>query len=92
MCAFLFQASIFDGLGTGFLRMLSMNIKAMLYLPQQIIITRGDIGHQMFFIHRGEVEVILLDQIVCIVCPGFRWCLCHRTLSKEDTIYRRPKT
>ena len=51
------QAPIFEGLGEGFLRMLSLNIKPMLYLPTQIIITRGDVGHQMFFIHRGEVEV-----------------------------------
>ena len=51
------QAPIFDGLGEGFLRMLSLNIKPMLYLPKQIIITRGDVGHSMFFIHRGEVEV-----------------------------------
>ena len=38
--------------------MLSMVIKPMLFLPTQIIETRGDIGKQMIYIHKGEVEVL----------------------------------
>ena len=38
--------------------MLSMVIKPMLFLPRQIIETRGDIGKQMIYIHKGEVEVL----------------------------------
>ena len=55
----LLQAHLFDGVETGFLRAMSTRIKTILYLPKQIIINRGDIGHQMYFVHKGEVEVSL---------------------------------
>lgn len=51
--------------------MLARNIKTKLFLPKQIIITRGDIGHQMFFVHKGEVEVSAIK------------CLAEYTLSPE---------
>ena len=40
------------------MRMLSLVVKHMLYLPAQVIIKHGDIGHYMYFITKGEVEVI----------------------------------
>ncbi len=52
-----FQADIFKGFGDGILRMLSLNIQHRLFLPNQIIIKRGDVGTQMYFIHKGAVEV-----------------------------------
>ena len=48
--------------------MLSLVVKHMLYLPSQIIINKGDIGHHMYFIRKGEVEVCVLeveDRSVC---------------------------
>ena len=43
------------------MRMLSLVVKHMLYLPSQIIINKGDIGHHMYFIRKGEVEVCVLE-------------------------------
>ena len=51
------QANIFEGADKGFLRAISRRIKTALFLPGQIIVTRGDIGHQMYFVHKGDVEV-----------------------------------
>ena len=59
------------------MRMLSLAVKHMLYLPQQVkwhhkifvqfanylfflqvILNKGDIGHHMYFISMGEVEIL----------------------------------
>ena len=40
------------------MRMLCMCIKPKLFLPHQIVVTRGDVGHEMYFIHSGEVDVL----------------------------------
>ena len=52
-----FKAPMFQGLSDGFLRMLSLEIKPSLYLPQQKIADRNEICHDMYFIQRGEIEV-----------------------------------
>ncbi|XP_033108885.1 uncharacterized protein LOC117110323 isoform X2 [Anneissia japonica] len=55
------KAPMFKNLSEGFLRMLSLEIKPSLYLPKQIIAVRNEICHTMFFIHRGEAEVLSPD-------------------------------
>ncbi|XP_014676533.1 PREDICTED: cyclic nucleotide-gated cation channel alpha-3-like [Priapulus caudatus] len=52
------KASIFKDIDEGFLRMLSLNIHQQLYLPGQVIISRGDTAHSLFFVHRGTLEVL----------------------------------
>ena len=48
---------MFKNTPLGFVRMLSTSVKHMLYLPNQVIVNKGDIGHEMYFIHKGRVEV-----------------------------------
>ncbi|XP_077978719.1 uncharacterized protein LOC144434138 [Glandiceps talaboti] len=55
------KAPMFKSMNEGFLRMLSLQIKPSLYLPKQTIANRGEIGHNMYFVHRGEVEVLSED-------------------------------
>lgn len=57
LIAFRPQAPMFKGLSDGFLRMLSLEIKPALYLPNQIIASRNEICHNMYYIQRGKVEV-----------------------------------
>ena len=71
-----FQAPLFKGLDKGFLRMLSLSIKNILCLPNQIIIKRGDIGKHMYYIHRGEVEV---GHINIIKADRKSWCESYKT-------------
>ena len=42
------------------MRMLSLVVRHMLYLPSQIILNKGDIGHHMYYVTKGEVEVLVL--------------------------------
>ncbi|XP_071795542.1 uncharacterized protein [Asterias amurensis] len=55
------KAPMFKGMSEGFMRMLSLEIKPSLYLPGQIIAIRNEICHNMYFIQRGEVEVLSPD-------------------------------
>ncbi len=41
----------------GFKRMLSMSIKSTTYSPGQIVFKENDIGHALYYIRRGAVEV-----------------------------------
>ncbi|KAJ7372504.1 hypothetical protein OS493_019013 [Desmophyllum pertusum] len=52
------KAPLFRGLNPGFKRMLSLVIKPVFYMPNQIIASKGDIGHHMFYIHRGRAEIL----------------------------------
>ncbi|XP_022094111.1 uncharacterized protein LOC110981133 isoform X3 [Acanthaster planci] len=52
------KAPMFKGMSEGFMRMLSLEIKPSLYLPGQMIAYRNEICHNMYFIQRGEVEVL----------------------------------
>ncbi|XP_070566365.1 uncharacterized protein [Ptychodera flava] len=61
------KAPMFKSMNEGFLRMLSLVIKPSLYLPNQTIANRGEIGHSMYFIHRGEVEVLSEDDDECAI-------------------------
>ena len=51
------QAPLFHNVDSGFMRMLSLVIDPVFYLPGQIIASKGEIGHHMFYIHRGKAEV-----------------------------------
>ncbi|XP_022782902.1 cyclic nucleotide-gated cation channel alpha-3-like [Stylophora pistillata] len=52
------KAPLFRGLNPGFRRMLSLVIRPVFYMPNQIIANKGDIGHHMFYIHRGRAEIL----------------------------------
>lgn len=53
----LYQSELFQDIPKGCLRMLSTVVKPMLYLPNQVIINKGDMPQNLCFIHKGVVEV-----------------------------------
>ena len=55
------KVPLFKNSDDGFMRMLSLVIKPYLYLPKEYIVQKGDIGKEMFIIHRGVVEVVSDD-------------------------------
>ncbi|RMX52129.1 hypothetical protein pdam_00015157 [Pocillopora damicornis] len=52
------QVPLFEGTEIGFLKMLSMKVKPVYFLAKEYIVRKGDIGQEMYFIHRGTVEVV----------------------------------
>lgn len=49
---------LFQGYELGFTKMLSLYIKPHLCPKGEYIVRKGDIGQEMFFIHKGTVEVV----------------------------------
>lgn len=46
--------------------MLSLKMKQKVYLPDQIVASRGEIGHEMFYIHHGELEVVFIHKVLSL--------------------------
>ncbi|XP_064635102.1 uncharacterized protein LOC135492519 [Lineus longissimus] len=81
------KAPIFKDLDVGFIRQLSMKIKPALCLPHQFLVNRGDIGQQMYYIHRGEVEILGEDDesVVAKLAKG-------RIIGEINLIHSLPRT
>lgn len=56
------QSKILSDLEEEFLRMMSTKLVYMLCLPGEIVVRSGDAGHTMFFVHKGELEVLADDE------------------------------
>ena len=52
------KAHLFDEIEDSFVRLVTTRIHPVLYLPGQLVLTRGEVGHHMFFVQKGEVEVL----------------------------------
>ncbi|XP_068721829.1 uncharacterized protein [Montipora capricornis] len=49
---------LFQGTEIGFLRMLAMKFKPVYFLSKEYVVRQGDMGQEMYFVHRGLVEVV----------------------------------
>eukprot|EP00795_Rhopilema_esculentum_P016683 gene16683-8125_t len=58
---------------TGFLYELVLRLRIQLFLPGDYICRKGDVGHEMYIIHRGKVEVVSADgcAVYATLEPGF---------------------
>ncbi|KAK2186675.1 hypothetical protein NP493_192g03088 [Ridgeia piscesae] len=52
------KSFLFKDLCRGFLRMIALKIKPILFLKYQVIVRRGDVKRQMVYIHRGMLQVL----------------------------------
>ena len=52
------QSELFHDCTPGLIKMLSLGIKRRLYLPGQVILTRGDVDHHLFYVQKGTLEVL----------------------------------
>ncbi|KAJ7372502.1 hypothetical protein OS493_019011 [Desmophyllum pertusum] len=52
------RVPLFEDTEIGFLKMLSMKMKPVYFLSKEYVVRKGDIGQEMYFIHRGTVEVV----------------------------------
>ncbi|KAI9222061.1 hypothetical protein BC828DRAFT_379403 [Blastocladiella britannica] len=56
--SFLNKVQIFHGASKSFLMTLSRALRPEMFLPGDLIIHRGDVGQEMYFICRGKVEIV----------------------------------
>ncbi|KAI9179286.1 hypothetical protein H9P43_005949 [Blastocladiella emersonii ATCC 22665] len=55
------KVPLFQDTEIGFMRMLSLALQPVLFLPLEYVVKKGDIGSEMFFIHKGRVDVVSED-------------------------------
>ncbi|KAJ1510328.1 Kinesin-like protein kif27 [Coelomomyces lativittatus] len=55
------KVPLFQNTEIGFMRMLSLALQPVLFLPMEYVVRKGDIGTEMFFIHKGSVDVVSED-------------------------------
>ncbi|KNE61733.1 hypothetical protein AMAG_06535 [Allomyces macrogynus ATCC 38327] len=55
------KVPLFQDTEIGFMRMLSLALQPVLFLPNEYVVKKGDIGSEMFFIHKGRVDVVSED-------------------------------
>ncbi|ORZ33163.1 cyclic nucleotide-binding-like protein, partial [Catenaria anguillulae PL171] len=55
------KVPLFQDTEIGFMRMLSLALQPVLFLPNEYVVKKGDIGSEMFFLHAGRVDVVSED-------------------------------
>jgi voltage-gated potassium channel len=55
------KVPLFKSASPAFIRDVVLNLKPVIYTPGDKVVTRGEIGYEMFFINRGEVDVVNED-------------------------------
>ena len=53
----LLQIPLLEGAEESFLRSVSMEIKQTLFIPGDHIVRKGEVGKEVYYIHKGEVSV-----------------------------------
>ena len=60
----------FQGADTGFLHTIVTMLKPQVFCPGDTVIRRGEIGHEMFFISKGVMEILAEDDVTPVHCHG----------------------
>jgi voltage-gated potassium channel len=66
------KVPLFEGASEAFLRELVLNFEPTVSIPGEAIVRRGEIGHRIYFINKGRVEVLAPDesQVVATLSDG----------------------
>jgi voltage-gated potassium channel len=66
------KVPLFEGASEDFFRELVLYLKPMVFLPGQMLMRRGEVGHQLYFINRGSVEVLSRDdsEVLAVLSDG----------------------
>jgi len=64
------KVPIFASSSTGFIHSLVQHLKLQTYGPKELIVREGDIGSEMYFVSRGQVNVIVGDRTVGTIGSG----------------------
>jgi glucose-6-phosphate 1-dehydrogenase len=68
--AVLEQVPLFQGASAVFLQSLALMLKPVVFAPGDFVVRKGESGREMYFVARGEVEVIDGDELLNMLGPG----------------------
>lgn len=60
------KVPIFESASEDFLRQLVLQLEPMVFVPGQALMRRGEVGRELFFINKGNVEVLGSDDVAAI--------------------------
>lgn len=61
---------LFKGVSDEFLKEVSLHMRPIVCVPDEYVFKEDDIGHEMYFIIRGKLEVIMNNDVVSILTDG----------------------
>eukprot|EP01114_Cavostelium_apophysatum_P007490 TRINITY_DN1959_c0_g1_i2.p1 TRINITY_DN1959_c0_g1~~TRINITY_DN1959_c0_g1_i2.p1 ORF type:complete len:732 (+),score=190.57 TRINITY_DN1959_c0_g1_i2:112-2307(+) len=64
------KVPFFKDCNPGFINSVVQLLRPEIYTPNDIIVSEGDIGSEMFFISQGEVEVVVREKVVGTLDEG----------------------
>jgi len=66
------KVPLFRGASEEFFRELVLHLSPMVFLPGQVLMRRGEVGHELYFINKGSVEVLSRDDrdVLAVLSDG----------------------
>jgi voltage-gated potassium channel len=61
---------LFKGVSDEFLKEVSLHMRPIVCVPDEYVFKEDDIGHEMYFIIRGKLEVIMNEKVLTVLTDG----------------------
>ena len=61
---------LFKGVSDEFLKEVSLHMRPIVSVPDEYIFKADDIGHEMYFIIRGKLEIIMNEKVLSVLTDG----------------------
>jgi voltage-gated potassium channel len=61
---------LFKGVSDEFLRDVSLQMRPIVCIPGECVFKENDIGHEMYFVIRGTLEVVYNDEVLLVLTDG----------------------
>jgi hypothetical protein len=66
----LHKIPLFKGVSDEFLKEVSLHMRPIVCVPDECVFKEDDIGHEMYFIIRGKLEVIMNEKVLTVLTDG----------------------
>jgi len=61
---------LFEGVSDEFLKEVSLHMRPIVCVPNEYVFKENDLGHEMYFIIRGKLEIIMNEKVLSVLTDG----------------------